>query len=211
MFIFTQFFSRIGSKFPEFFSLLTNASSNRFAINLPTQEHETTSALTSIRSSLKSSSLSVYDTHLSTITPMVHPAPKMLLNLTHVCRKSTNPSFYRAHFHVILNFSSDSIICYTDGSKIHNRVGFAYSVNDRIFAYRHRNAASVIIPELQVIFQCLTSILSLLVSHSNSFLITLHSLSALTAIFNPYSSHSLVTQILTLSTPATHSFLHVGA
>jgi len=83
-------------------------------------------------------------------------------------------------------------------------------MHDKIFDYRHRNTASMFTAELQAISQCLTSSLSLPASYSNSALIISESLSALTAISNPHSSHPLVTQIFTLLTTFNSSTLTVS-
>jgi len=179
--------------------------------NKPTyrEEDTLTYALSWTRPSLKSLSLKCMTPIFPPLPLWSIPLPKILLNLTHLPEKSTNYSIYRAHFHEIPNSFSDSIICYTDGSKMHKRVRFANSINDKIFAYRHRNTASVSIVELQAIFQCLTSILSLPTSHSNSSLIISDSLSALTVISDPYSSHPVVTRILTLLTTFNSSNLTI--
>jgi len=39
----------------------------------------------------------------------------------------------------IRNSFPGAILCFTDGSKIGDRTGFAYSISDRIFASRHCN------------------------------------------------------------------------
>jgi len=135
------------------------------------------------------------------LSPWSIPSPKILLNLTHLPKKSTHPFIYRAYFHEMLNSFSHCIICFTDGFKIHNR-GFAYSINDKIVDCGHRNTTCVFTAELQAIFQCLTSILSLPASHSNSSLIISDSLYALATISDSYSSLPIrvVTRIFTLLT-----------
>jgi len=60
------------------------------------------------------------------------------------------------------------------------------------------------------ILQCLTSVLSLPASYSNSSLIISDSLSALTAISDPYFSHPIVTRIFTLLTTFNSSTLTVS-
>ena len=46
-----------------------------------------------------------------------------------------------------INSFKKSTICFTDGSKIHNRSGFAYSIGNSIYSHRHRNSASVYTPQ----------------------------------------------------------------
>jgi len=104
---------------------------------------------------------------------------------------------------ISLNSFSDFIICYTDCSRIHNRVGFAYPINDKIFAYRHRNTASVFTTELQAILPSVSS-------HSNSSLVIPDSLFALTAISDPYSFHPIVTRVFALLTTFNSSTLTVS-
>jgi len=174
---------------------------------LPTEERTPIYALSSTRSSLKSSSLSVW-------RPSFYHYPHGSSRTQKFCstwlifpKKSTYPSTYRANFHEILN-SSDSIICYTGGSKIHNRVGFASSINDKIFAYRHavrvpcRTSSHTPMPHIYP--------LSFPASHSNSSLIISDSLSALITISDPYSSHPIVTRIFTLLTAFKSSTLTVS-
>jgi len=50
----------------------------------------------------------VSDTHLPTITPCSIPLLKILFQRTHLPKKSTDPSIYRAHFHEIPYSFSDS-------------------------------------------------------------------------------------------------------
>ena len=71
----------------------------------------------------------------------------------------------------ILNSFPGAILCFTDGSKIGKRIGFAYSISDQIFASRQRNSASILTVQLQAILQCLEKILSTLFPQSHTFLI----------------------------------------
>jgi len=112
-------------------------------------------------------------------------------------KKTTNVSVYRTHFLEILNCFPDATLCFTDGSNIGNRTGFAYSINNKTFSYRHRNSASILTVELQAIFQCLESILSLLYPTPHTFLIASNSFTALTTISNIHSFHPIAHTVLT--------------
>jgi len=71
----------------------------------------------------------------------------------------------------------DPILCFTDGSKSKNRVGFAFSVGDTTVALRDQNPTSSYTAELQAIFSCLEHILTTTYSPSSSpFLIIIDSL-----------------------------------
>jgi len=104
----------------------------------------------------------------------------------------------RTHFLEILNSFPNAVLCFTDGSKFKNKVGFAYSIADKTFSLRHCNSASILIAELQTNFQCLETVLSLPLSHSCSFLICSDPLSSLSAISDTSSTHPLVNRIHTL-------------
>jgi len=128
---------------------------------------------------------------------MGHSRP-VNLNLLALLQKTTNTTIYRTHFLEILYSFPKAVLCFTNGSKFKNKVGFSYSLGDRTFSLRHRNSTSILSAELQAIFQCLEIILSLPLSHSRSFPICSDSLSSLSAIFNTSSTHPLVNRIHTL-------------
>jgi len=67
-------------------------------------------------------------------------------------QKTTNATIYRTHFLEILNSFANAVLCFTDGSKSKNKVGFAYSIRDKTFSFRHRNSASILTAELQTVF-----------------------------------------------------------
>ena len=126
-------------------------------------------------------------------------SPNITLKLCEVPKKVTPATIYHAHFLEILDSFPDAIPCFTDVTKIGDRIGFAFSIGNNIFSYHHRNFVSVTTAELRAIFQCLESILSLPSPQSNTFLVASDSLSALTVIStrpllspsslaNPYSS-----------------------
>jgi len=134
------------------------------------------------------------------LPPWFMTPPNIVFKLCKYLKNSTIATVYRSLFLEILNSFPDAILCFTDGSKIGDRTGFAYSISDQIFASRHRNSASILTVELQAIFQCLEKILSTPFPHSHTFLIASDSLSALSVISIFYSSHPLVTRIHTLRT-----------
>jgi len=47
----------------------------------------------------------------------------------------------------------NALVCYTNGSRIRNRVGAAFSIDNLLHNFRFRNSASVFTAELQAIFQ----------------------------------------------------------
>ena len=104
----------------------------------------------------------------------------------------------------------DPILCFTDGSKSKNRVGFAFSVGDTTVALRHQNPTSSYTAELQAIFSCLENMSGKYPHHHSHslaepspFLVISDSVAALLAIAQPYSSHPLVTRIPPLITTFT--------
>jgi len=124
--------------------------------------------------------------------------PNVIPKLCDLPRKSTIASIHRSHFLEIINAFPDATLCFTDGSKIGNRIGFAYSIGDQMFSYRYRASISRLSTELHAIFQCLEHILALPIPPSHTFLISPDSLSALTAVANVHSTHTLVTRIHTM-------------
>ena len=118
------------------------------------------------------------------------------LSLTQYPKSSTPPSSYRRLFQEIINSFKKPTICFTDGSKIHNRSGFAYLIGNSIYSHRHRYSASVYITELQAICDCLEQLLTLPhPSTNNTFIIVSNSLSSLNAISRPSPSHPLISRI----------------
>jgi len=115
-------------------------------------------------------------------------------------KKTTNASVYRIHFLEILNSFPDATLCFTDGSKIGNRTGFAYSINNKTFSYRYRNSASFLTFDFRLSFQCLEPILSLPYSTPHTFLIASDSLTAQTTISNNHSPHPTASRMHTLLT-----------
>jgi len=135
-------------------------------------------------------------THIyPSIPPWTLPPPDIILDLLNFPKNCTNNSIILTHF---LNSLPKSLLCYTDGSRIHNRVGIAYCVDSTIYSFRLRNSASVFTAELLAIFHCLETILSGSLPQSPSIVIITDSFSSVHAITDPYSTHSVVTRIFTL-------------
>jgi len=83
------------------------------------------------------------------------PPPNVILKLCDLPKKSAIAFIYRSHFLEIVNATT---FCFTDGSEIGNRIGFAYSIDDQTFSNRHRASTSILSAELHAIFQCLEHI-----------------------------------------------------
>jgi len=136
--------------------------------------------------------------------------PNVILKLGDFPKKSIIASIYRSHFLKLVNAFPDATLHFIDCSKIGNRVGFAYSIGEQTFSYRHRTSSLILSAELQAIFQCLEHILSLPIPPSCTFLIASDSLSALTAVANVHSTHPLVTRIRTMFNPLPSASLTVS-
>jgi len=133
---------------------------------------------------------------LSTDPPWLFSPSIVNLSLTQYPKSSTPPSSYRTLFQKIINSFTKPTICFTNGSKIHNRSGFAYLIGNFIYSHRHRDSASVYTIELQAICDCLEQILTLPhPSTNNIFIIVSDSLSSLNAISHPSPSHPLISSI----------------
>ena len=81
--------------------------------------------------------------------PWLLPTPQLDLRLTKLLKSQTPPSHFRALFNEIVNSYPNRILCFTDGSKRGNRVGCAYSINNRVQNFRPRNTSTVFTAELQ--------------------------------------------------------------
>jgi len=125
--------------------------------------------------------------------PWLLPTPQRDLRLNKLLKSQTPPSHFRALFNEIVNSYPNRLLCFTDGSKRGNRVGCAYSINNRIQNFRHKNTSTVFTAKLQAIHHCLIDLMNLPPSSfSQNFLITSDSLVALLAIRDVNSSHPLV-------------------
>ena len=71
-----------------------------------------------------------------TLPPWVMLLPNIILILTEFPKDSTNNSNIHARFQKIPTSFPNALTCYTDGSKIRNRVGTAYSVEDTQYSCR---------------------------------------------------------------------------
>ena len=131
----------------------------------------------------------------STIPPWLFSPPTFNLSLAQYPKSPTSSSVYRSHFQELIHSFQQPTLCFTDGSKTHNKTGFAFSVENSIHPYRHRNTSSVFTAELQAIFNCLQHILSTTRSSHTPFLIISDSLAAFNAISNPSHAHPLVSRI----------------
>jgi len=137
------------------------------------------------------------------------PQPNVILKLCDLPKKSTIAFIYRSHLLEIVNASPDTTLCFTDGSKIGNRIGFAYSIGNQTFSYRHRAFTSILSAKLHAIFQCLEHILAYPIPPSHTLTVS-DSLSALTAVANFHSTHPLVTRIHTMLTTLPSASLTVS-
>jgi len=61
------------------------------------------------------------------------PQPNVILKLCDLPKKSAIAFIYRIHFLGIVNAFPDTTLCFTDGSKMGDRIGFAYSISDQSF------------------------------------------------------------------------------
>ena len=103
---------------------------------------------------------------------------------------------FQQPFHELIHSFHSPTICFTDGSKTHNRTGFACLIRNSTYAHRHRNTASVYTCELQAILNCLEHILRMSPSPStHPFLIVSDSLASLNALSQPSTSHPLISHI----------------
>ena len=133
---------------------------------------------------------------LQCINPIISSMPQWLINPPHVILKLTLPESSTAsavchsHLYEIISPFLNPVLCYTDGSKIKNRLGFAYKINNQTFSHRHRNLASIFTAQLPAIFNCLESIISLPpTTHPRPYLIISSYLFSLVAITNTSLSH----------------------
>ena len=132
----------------------------------------------------------------SATPPWAFSVPPINLTLTQHSKKSTPASVIKSRFQELIHSFNHPTVCFTDGSKSHNRTGFAYLVQNSTCSHRHRDTASVYTAELQAIFHCIQHILSSPPSPStHPVLIVTDSLSALNAISKPFPSHPLIPRI----------------
>ena len=94
----------------------------------------------------------------STTPPWSFPAPIINYTLAQHSKASTPSSVSRSHFQELIHSFNHPILCFTDGSKSHNRTGFAYPVQNCTYLHRHRNTASAYTTELHAINHCIANI-----------------------------------------------------
>ena len=61
----------------------------------------------------------------------------------------------------MINSYHNPTVCYTDGLKCKNKIGYAFSINNQIRLFRHRNSATIYTAVLQAILQCLSDMMNL--------------------------------------------------
>jgi len=176
----------------------TNIFFQKHALNPSLTQPTPTCGTFSITHSLTSSNSTAL--HPSTQVYLLghSPPPYIILDLLNFPKNCTNNSIILTHFHKILNSIPESLLCYTDGSRIHNHVGIAHSVDSTIYSFRLRNSSSIFTAELLAIFHCLETILSGPLPQSPSIVIITDSLSSVHATADPYSTHPVATHIYTL-------------
>ena len=123
--------------------------------------------------------------------PWAFPPPNIRLDLASI-PKTDNSSYLRL-IRSLIDEYPDHTLCFTDGSKIKPRTGYAYSIQDTVYSYRLRNSASIFTAELTAILSCLSHLASL--PPKSNFLLFSDSLSSLQAIQDPYS-HNPLTQLI---------------
>ena len=88
--------------------------------------------------------------------PWILSSPTIFLDLTSHSRTNTNSLIINKQLTEILNTRcSNSIQCYTDGSKSKNGVACAFSIQDDIYNFKLNPLCSVYSAELIAIFLCL--------------------------------------------------------
>src|SRR5215510_1493497 len=87
-------------------------------------------------------------------------------------------------------------LCSTDGSKSASGVGCAFSIDNQIVKVKLQNVNSIYTAELLAIFKCINKIAS--TRHFPNYLILSDSLSALTALTDPYSTNPIIQRILVI-------------
>ena len=127
----------------------------------------------------------------NTVSTTTHSPPDTILDVLNFPKNCTNNSIILTYFHKILNSLPKSLLCYTDGSRIHNHIGIAYAVDNTIYSFRLGNSASIFTAEHLVIFHCLENILSAPLPQSPFIVIITDSLSAVHTIADRISPPQL--------------------
>ena len=142
--------------------------------------------------------------------PWLLKPPHCILKLSDFPKSSTPSIVYKTHLNEITNHFPNATHCYTDGSKLKNRTGFAYSLNSQIFLFRHRNTSSIFTVELEAIFHCLQTIAATAETVTpHTYLILTDSLSSLQSISNSYPGHNTSQRIRILLHTLSHTSIQV--
>ena len=75
----------------------------------------------------------------SNIPPWAIPPPNITRNLTKLPKNSTSNTIYNTHLQETIDSFPNALVCYTDGSKLENRVGGAYTIGEKQYSFRLRN------------------------------------------------------------------------
>ena len=120
--------------------------------------------------------------------------PKVILDLSELSKKDTQPEYFLERFSIIKDEYSYFIPIYTDGSKENDRVGCAAVINDITIKERLPSNASIFTAELKAIDLALDAISE---SDDDYFIIFSDSLSVLLSIKNCKLDNPLVVKLLT--------------
>lgn len=162
------------------------------------QERSRCTAPLGIRLQWLLSSLNLSLPPISPLYPPVYPPwtlghIKTYLDLTILPKKSTNIVVWRQVFGELLSRINPDVVVYTDGSKLDNKVGCAFTINDRTYMFGLPYLTSVFNAELYAINKAI----NIISPRFRNIIICSDSLSALQALEDIYSSHAIVTDIFT--------------
>ena len=108
------------------------------------------------------------------------------------------------------NFVLDSQMeDFTDGSKINNRSGLAFSIGASTCSYRHRNTTTNFMVELEAILLRLEESASRPNNQPTTYLTSTDSLLALTALSNTHVPHPIVSRNQTLLASLAHDIIFI--
>ena len=125
--------------------------------------------------------------------PWSYKIPDINFELCHFSKSSVPKSIIRLHLAVSLDKYKNFTMCFTDGSKMGENTGCAYSIGGEVKRIKLTEINSVYTAELVAIFKCLEQISES--STKAQFLILSDSLSALTALRDVFSTNPLVQRI----------------
>ncbi|KAI5717147.1 hypothetical protein M8J77_000889 [Diaphorina citri] len=108
-------------------------------------------------------------------------------------KSNISPLVFQKNFLDLMNSKySDSVVCFSDGSKTANSTSCAYSIDKQVHSFNLNKVNSVFSAELMAILLCIKNLK--FIPH-NKFILISDSMSALQAISNLYSNNSLVPKI----------------